>query len=125
MGGPAKPKISFCSPWSCHCVLLFLVLCKFTAIHPFFTSVTYNILGLEHRSFYSRNNWQFIPVLSIKRTRRNLKQTIPWIICSLCKGMLRKQLFVETDINHKKANDSYFNATCIKCNSVQGSAIPW
>lgn len=56
---------------------LCLVLYKSNAIHPFLTSV--NILGLEHRSFHSRNNWQFIPVLSIKRTRRNLKQTILWM----------------------------------------------
>lgn len=38
--------------------------------------------------------------------------------------MLRKQPFVETHIKHRKAHDSHFNAICIKCNSVQGSAIP-
>lgn len=38
--------------------------------------------------------------------------------------MLRKQPFVETHINHRKAHDSHFNAICIKCNSGQASAIP-
>lgn len=104
---------------------LCLELYRSTTIHPFLKFVTCNILGLEQMSFYSRNNWLFIPVLCTKRTRRNLKQTIPCFYVSyLCKDMLRKQPFVETDINHRKANGSHFNAICTKCNSVQGSAIP-